>query len=222
MNCQEARSLLSCYLDGAVTGRQMQSLGNHLAGCRECGTHYFLLQQTQKLVAALPRREVPTDLGLRLRVALSREAALARRSHWESFRERMQAFANGAMVPATAGLLSAVMILGMLFGLFTLPVPAESSLRDVPTILYTPPELAVAPYAIGVGSISSDSLVVEAYVDANGRVYDSRIIQGHPDPEQETALKNALIFTVFRPATSFGRPIPDRKLLSFSKINVKG
>jgi hypothetical protein len=53
-------------------------------------------------------------------------------------------------------------------------------------------------------------------------VYDSKIVEGHPDAEQETALKNALIFTVFRPAMSFGRPIPATKLLSFSRINVKG
>ncbi len=222
MMCNEARSLLSWYLDGALTGRQMQALGNHLDGCRECRSQYLLLQQTQKLVSALPRRQAPADLALKLRVAISREAALARRPRWEGFRERMQAAANAFMVPATAGLLSAILIFGMLVGLFTIPMPAADAANDVPTMLYTPPELRTAPYAIGVGSISSDSLVVEAYVDAEGRVYDSRIVEGHPDAEQETALKNALIFTVFRPAMSFGRPIPATKLLSFSKINVKG
>jgi hypothetical protein len=35
-------------------------------------------------------------------------------------------------------------------------------------------------------------------------------------------LNNMLIFTVFRPATSFGQPVSGRAVLSFSKINVKG
>jgi len=222
MRCKEARAFLSCYLDGAVTGRQMQAVGNHLTGCRQCGDQYLLLQQNQKLVSGLPRRTAPPDLALKLRVAISREAALARRSPGDGLRTWFQEAANAIMVPATAGILSAFLIFGMLVGLFAIPVPAADSASDVPTMLYTPPELAEAPYAVGVGSIGSDSLVVEAYVDANGRVYDSRIIQGHPNAEQETALKNALIFTVFRPAMAFGRPIAAKKLLSFSKINVRG
>ena len=35
-------------------------------------------------------------------------------------------------------------------------------------------------------------------------------------------LNHMLIFTVFQPATNFGRPIPGRTVLSFSKINVRG
>jgi hypothetical protein len=31
-----------------------------------------------------------------------------------------------------------------------------------------------------------------------------------------------LIFTVFRPATSYGRPTTGKAVLSFSEINVKG
>ncbi len=222
MSCIEARSLLSSYLDGAVTGRQMQAVGDHLAACRECAGEYQLLQQTQKLVAALPRPEAPADLSLKLRVALSREAAVARRPRWEGYRVRLENVFDSLMLPATAGLVSALLIFGLLIGLFTIPTPAQGSANDVPTMLYMPPELTNAPYTIGMGSISSDSLVVEAYVDANGRVYDTRIIQGHPDEQQETALKNALIFTQFRPAMSFGHPIPATKLLSFSRINVKG
>ncbi len=222
MSCNEARSLLSSYLDGAVTGRQMQAVGDHLEGCRDCADEYAMLQQTQQLVAALPRPQAPADLALKLRIAVSREAAMARRPRWEGFRVRLQNSLDALMLPATAGLVSALLIFGMLVGLFTIPTPAQGSANDVPTMLYIPPEMTASPYTIGMGSVSSDSLVVEAYVDANGRVYDSRIIQGHPDEEQETALKNALIFTQFRPAMSFGRPIPATKLLSFSKINVKG
>lgn len=222
MTCIEARSLLSWYLDGAVTGRQMQAIVNHLADCRDCWTEYVLLKNTQKLVSGLPRPEPPADLALRLRVAVSHEAALARRPRLEGTWLRLQNALNSLMLPATAGLVSALLIFGLLIGMFTMPAPAQGGiLNDVPTILYTPPELANSSYGFG-SAINADSLLVEAYVDASGRVYDSRILHGDPDARERSELQNALIFTVFRPALNFGRPVPGKTLLSFSKINVRG
>ncbi len=226
MNCREARSLLSCYLDGAVTGRQMQAIGNHLAGCPQCQPDYVLLKQTQRLVSELPRPKVPADLALNLRVAVSREAALARRPRFEGLRLSLAAAMQTFMLPATAGLVSAVLIFGLLIGMFTIPAPLQGASNDVPTVLYTPPELSsIAPYAMEFGSsaVNADSIVVEVYVDANGRVLDYRPVQEPVDAQQVIPeLKNALIFTVFRPATTFGRPTAGWTLLSFSKINVRG
>jgi hypothetical protein len=89
-------------------------------------------------------------------------------------------------------------------------------------MLYTPPELAMAPFGLS-NSISSDSVVLEAVVDANGRVQEYRVLSS-PDGVSgvDQQLKNMLIFTIFRPATSFGRPTTGRVVLSFSHINVKG
>ncbi len=89
-------------------------------------------------------------------------------------------------------------------------------------MLYTPPELASAPFGLSVNSNTSDLIVVEAYIDANGRVQDFRVLAGPQDVADSPALKNMLIFTTFHPATAFGRPTTGRTLLSFSKINVKG
>jgi hypothetical protein len=35
-------------------------------------------------------------------------------------------------------------------------------------------------------------------------------------------LDQMMIFTTFRPATTFGRPAPGRVVLSFSRIHVRG
>jgi hypothetical protein len=89
-------------------------------------------------------------------------------------------------------------------------------------VLYTPPELQFTPFELGMGS-ATDSLVVEAYVGADGRVLDYRILAGGEDAEHILPeLKNMLIFTTFHPATSFGRPVSARAILTFSKIQVKG
>lgn len=220
MKCNEARPLFSCYLDGAVTGRQMQGLSTHLAACSGCAAELKNLQRTQQSVASLGRRPVPPELALRLRVAVSQEAARQRSTRWDSLRVRWENAVNAFMVPATAGLVSATVIFGLLIGFFALPAELQA-INDVPTMLYTPPELAVSPFSQGVAA--SDSLIIEAYVDAQGRVQDYRIISAPPELQGTMEqVRNMMIFTVFKPATSFGRPTAGRALLTFSKVSVQG
>jgi hypothetical protein len=124
------------------------------------------------------------------------------------------------MVPATAGLATAVVIFGFLMGFLALPLQAG---RDVPLMLNTAPQLQASAFGTALDSISDDSLVIEAYVDKNGRVQDYRVLS-NPDATKElpSQVKNMLIFTTFRPAMSMGRPTSGRAVLSFSRISVKG
>src|SRR5258708_34394587 len=79
MRCADARGLLSPYLDGAVTGNEMQAVQAHLDACGACMREYKLLRQTQQLLMSMGRVQEPADLGLKLRLAILREAAEARR-----------------------------------------------------------------------------------------------------------------------------------------------
>ena len=224
MKCTEARSRISGYLDGIARGTEMRQISQHLDNCRTCNTHAAMLRQTKVMVASLGRKQPPPELALRLRIALSREAATVRRPRFDAILPRLQDAVNAFMVPATAGVLSAIIFFGLLTGyFFAIPSPLQASADDVPTMLFTNPELASSPLGSGLSTINADSLVVDVYVDANGRVQDYRILSA-PDDETELTpkLKNMLLFTVFRPATAFGRPRPGRALLSFAKINVKG
>jgi hypothetical protein len=218
MNCIKAFSLLSLHLDGALEISQARAMDNHLKDCVRCQSEFSSLEQTKKVLSTVGRKAAPADLALRVRLAISREASAVRVSPFEKLRFRLETALNAFMVPATAGLLSAVVIFGLLIGFFAIP----SLSNDVPTMLYTPPELAMAPFGLS-NSISSDSLVLEAYVDANGRVQDYRVLSSPGDtPVVDQQIKNMLIFTIFHPATSFGRPTPGRVVLSFSHVNVRG
>ena len=73
------------------------------------------------------------------------------------------------MVPATAGLASAVVAFGMLMSIFALPGQLQAGSTDVPLLLHTGPVLLQSSFGSDMNSINSDSLVIEAYVDANGR-----------------------------------------------------
>ena len=117
----------------------------------------------------------------------------------------------------------AVPVFGLLAALLSSPMPVQANAADVPLILATEPVLQESNFGFTLGAITPDSLVIEAYVDANGRVQDYRILS-KPDELADLPhpVKNMLIFTTFRPATWLGTPRPGTAILSFSKISVKG
>jgi hypothetical protein len=223
MNCGEAKKLLSPYLDGQVSGTQMRGLRRHLDGCSRCGRDFASLEDTQQLLLRLGPKKAPADLALKLRVAISKEAAFARHSRFEGLIVRVENAISAVMVPATAGLVSAVVIFGLLLGFFALPSQLQASSADVPLMWYTSPQLEQSVFGTSLGNFGDDSVLIEAYVDANGRVQDYRILS-QPDDDQSLLpkVKNMLIFTTFRPAMSMGIPTSGRAVISFSKISVKG
>jgi len=140
---------------------------------------------------------------------------------------RLENAIDAFMVPATAGLVSTVVIFGLLMGFLALPGQLQASNDDVPLMLYTAPQLEQTAFGTTVTSIGGESLVIEAYIDANGRIQDYRVLSdGVESTERVPDVKNMMFmlstFTTFRPATSMGRPTPGRAVLSFSKISVKG
>jgi hypothetical protein len=182
------------------------------------------LRQTQHLLAQVGSRRAPADLALKLRVAISQEAARNRGRRLEGIRVRFDNALDLFMLPATAGLTAAVVIFVVLMG-FLAPLQADHS--DVPLMLHTAPQLQQSAFGSTLDSINDDSLVIEAYVDSQGRVQDYRILS---DSKEDSALlsqvkKNMLIFSTFstfRPALSMGRPTTGRAILSFSRVSVKG
>jgi hypothetical protein len=220
VKCSEAKPLFSPYLDGMVSGSQMLALSRHFETCARCHAEYECLRRTQQLLVKVGRRKAPEDLSLRLRLAISREAAQSRRPYLQDFTIRLENAIQAFMVPATAGLASAVVIFGFLMGFLALPLQAGS---DVPILLNTAPQFEQSAFGNALGGINDDSLVIEAYVDSNGRVQDYRVLSNPQQPKDlPPQVKNVLIFTTFRPATFMGRPTAGTAVLSFSKISVKG
>jgi predicted anti-sigma-YlaC factor YlaD len=99
MTCGQVQSLLSSYLDGAVTGRQMFALGEHLNECGECRDDYSALRQTQRLLSRVGRAQAPDDLSLKVRLAISREAARRREPVFGNLRLRVANAFRGDSLP---------------------------------------------------------------------------------------------------------------------------
>jgi Putative zinc-finger len=221
-NCNIAQGLMSPYLDGVVTGAQMQAVRQHLDACPACAREYLLLRKTQQLLTNSSRPVPPADLGLKLRLAISREAAQTRRPRFEGLRLRLENTLHAFMVPATAGLACAILIFGLVATILAIPGQLQANNQDVPLVLNTGPELQQSAFGT-MSSINAESLVIEAYVDSYGRVEDYRILSDPGDSQELLPqVKRMLIFTTFRPAMSMGHPISSRAVLSFSRISVRG
>src|SRR5512146_3231642 len=141
MNCTQAQALFSPYLDGAVSGKQMHAVSEHLRGCFKCSREYTLLTHSQHLLSAVGRKQAPPDLALRLRVAISQEAAAERRPYFAGVWIRLQNALDAVIVPAAVGAVAAVLVFGLLLGFFALPSQLQASSQDVQLMFYTPPRL---------------------------------------------------------------------------------
>lgn len=242
--CKSIRERFSAYLDGALTGVAMQQIAAHLASCAECEHEFAGWRAMQAALVELGPAKAPVDLALRLRVALSQEQARTPRQSLARWQVRWKNTLAPFLLRASAGFASAVLLLGtaaMLVGAFASPQPVEA--RDVsddaatsPRFLYsmlasstpetTPSDAARTPNShvarAAVTVNDANSVVVEAYINSSGRVYDYRIISGPDNATSRAQVENLLLFSVFEPARVFGEPVRGVAVLSFSGVSVQG
>jgi hypothetical protein len=211
--------LFSSYLDGAVSGVEMHEVSEHLQQCTECQSEYGQLETTHLLISSLGRKPAPPDLAVKIRISLASARSRTWREILRARSVRLRNALDAFMLPATAGVVTAILFFAALSGFFV-PAQADPDVvqADVPTILYTPPRLESGLTDLDVDS----SLLIETDVDASGAVQDYRIISGRDDSEVREQLNRALVFIKFAPALSFGRPVPGKVVISFSRVHVKG
>ncbi|HKF20198.1 MAG TPA: zf-HC2 domain-containing protein [Candidatus Angelobacter sp.] len=216
MKCTQARPLFSSYLDGAVSGVEMHEVSRHLEQCRACKTEYGQMEKTRILLSSLGHKQAPPDLAVRIRITL----ASARSRTWRgSLRGRMVRLQNAFdafMLPATAGIVSAVFFFAGLIGFFVPPVSANPG--DDAALSYTPPRLMISAYPDS-GLDLDPSILIETDIDAMGQVQDYRIVSGRDDAHVREQLNRALLMTKFAPAQSSGRPVPSKAIIHFLRLS---
>jgi hypothetical protein len=129
-------------------------------------------------------------------------------------------------LPFTGGLAAAIVLFSMcVVPTYPLRAPAIANevSTDVPTMLST----TVAVKGISPFVTSADEVVVDVWVDGEGRMFDYAIVAGASVLASEhlrRRLENMLLFTEFTPATEFGRPMSSkvRLRLGSSRVDVRG
>src|SRR5580698_5559423 len=229
-SCSSVRARFAEYLDSRLTGREMQRMATHLESCANCASQFEaerrMLRVLSSLGPVLGDAKEPEDLALRIRVAISQERAQRHRGRLAGWELAWRNTVGPFVLQLSAGFASAVLLLGtvgLVVGMFA--HPEHASAQDEPLGMATAPRLlynsGVTPDVDQIGTVNGP-VVVEAYVNGSGRVYDYRIVSGPTDPQTRAEVENLLLFSVFEPARFFGQPVRGLAVLSFSGVSVRG
>jgi anti-sigma factor RsiW len=71
MNCQNAKPLISEYIDNSLSARDTWELDKHFAECNPCALQLNEMRETVNVLAAAPRFEVPNDFMAKLQGRIS-------------------------------------------------------------------------------------------------------------------------------------------------------
>ncbi len=205
----------------------MQRIAGHLDRCPSCAASGLALRGNAAALAALGPVPEPDDLVLRIRVAVSQERARRRKGAFAGLQLAWKNTVGPFLLQAGAGFASAVLLLGtvtVLVGMFTQPEVAQAK-GDEPLGDATAPRLLYLSSGAGssddIGALAGP-VVVEAYINGEGEVYDYRIVSGPNDAATRAQVENMLVVSRFEPARFFGQPVRGLAVLSFAGVSVRG
>lgn len=237
LKCAQLRRLLPGYLDGALPDslgpRGHLLIARHLEDCAGCRQELERYRNLSLLMSRLGTAAPPTDLGVSIRVAVSRARArqgvVAGLRYWKN---RVQLVLDNILeplaLPATGGLVAALLVFAMIYQVLGTGMPLDAATPDSPTNLLQPARLEVlAGFQMSrleeMNHTMGFPLLVETTVNSSGQAVSYRILSGRADMAVQHELDQVLLFSKFRPQMSFGRPMSGgRVVLSFSQIRVQG
>lgn len=224
MSCVPTRENFSAYLDGALSGRAMQELQAHLESCGACAAEFNAWRGVQRVLSAAGAVKAPTDLGLRLRVAISHENARREGRWFRQLTARWENAVRPALLQAAGGLAGAVVMVGsMAIMIGVVAAPQAVLANDEPLGALTSPHfLYSAARQQPVTTAGDQTIVVQAQLNSLGRVYDYKVLSGPKDAATDAQIREQLLLQVYEPARMFGEPVRSSVLVTFSGVSVRG
>ncbi|MGD0798113.1 MAG: anti-sigma factor [Acidobacteriaceae bacterium] len=235
--CSAIQASFSGYLDGAISGQEMQGISRHmdgaedpasggkLGGCTGCAQEFAAWRLTHEAVSALRPAKAPADLALRLRLAISHERARRNSRLIDRISLAWDNAVRPMLVQVSAGVVGSVVLVGgiaLLLGMVAAP-PQAVLADDEPLSVVTAPHYLYS--TVSPSSVVTDhetAIVVEASVNSAGRVYDYSIVSGPENEAVRLQVANQLLSSVFKPASVFGVAVRGRVVVTFAGISVRG
>jgi Putative zinc-finger len=231
MNCRQAERHLPGYLDGGNSPANHAALREHLTGCEGCQLQIERYRRLSICLANVHTATPPADLALRIRIRASQQVTPAARLRkvWSTASLTFENFLKPLAVPATGGILTALLVFVLVTHNILVGVPFGIVPNDLPLNLVQPARLeSLAPFPLPGSSgnpaeSGSVPLLLEATLNAQGQVVSYKILAGPNDQAVQRQIDQVMMFSHFRPEISFGRPqAGGRVLLSFSEVRVHG
>ncbi len=220
--CAPIRQSFSSYLDGAITGREMQEIAAHLDQCTACRREFDTWRGLQRVLEAVGSVKAPQDLGLKLRLAISHENARRNGSWIDTFAVRWENHFRPMLLQVSAGFASALVLVGSLVLLIGVVAAPQAVLaNDEPLGALTAPHYLYSAARLQPLTTSSDAtIVVQADINDSGRIFNYTLLSGPVDDSTATQLRDQLLLQVYEPARVFGQPVRGQVLLTFSGVSV--
>lgn len=218
MSCLAAASKIRPYVDGELGWAQSWLVRRHLVQCSECYEQYEGSEIVHDLVR--DRREIVVPAFLRTRILLATSGAL----RWHPLSQAklwLENWLRPLAVPAFGGVLSAMLLFGVLIShlSFVRGVLAD----DIPLTYLTQTWIAGPTITEAPELVVPEDIIVEVFVDRDGRVYDLRMVKvpataPHLKLQLRSQVASALLTAKFAPAVNFGRPVLGSVMLSFRPV----
>jgi len=185
-----------------------------LSFCDVCQEQLEEWQSVREQLRALPRRQVPPEMALRLRVQMSHR--LNKRPLSDLW-VRLENALKPLLIPATGGVLTAVICFCLFMGSHVVPI---TDTPDVTVQVVTPARVQeLAPMDFNT---VDTGLVLVTQINAAGRAKGYRVLSGQGSPELMQRLDRMIYFSIYQPATMFGKPTDGEVVLSLRRITVRG
>lgn len=212
-NCIEIRNHFSDYADGLCDRDVWRSVRFHLDHCQSCERELELRRTIREDLRSLPVLRVPPEVSLRMRVKVSQHLHRNFLGHLVVFLENA---IQPLMLPASAGVLTAIICFGLIMGSQVIPANLAGETR----VISTPPRVR----ALGPINLLTDeqAIVVVTHVDAAGRVTYYQVLSGQQSPVLMHRLNRMMNSSYFQPATLYGKPTEGQVVLSLQRITVRG
>jgi hypothetical protein len=212
--CVEIRNHFSDYVDDLCTQEARKAMRYHLSFCDACAEQLEQWRAIREELRALPRRQVPPELALRLRVQMSR---MLNHDPLSSLWVRFENALKPLLLPATGGVLAAVVCFWLIMASRVVPI---THTPDVAVQLVQPASVQTLAPMDFTGS--DNDVVLVTRIDAEGRVKGYRVLSGQDSPDIMQRLDRMIYFSVYKPATMFGKPTDGEVVLSLRRITVRG
>jgi hypothetical protein len=240
MKCNSVRTQLAGYLDDAIprTTRvhERALLSEHLESCGSCREELERFRKLAVLLSRVPRSLPPADLAVRIRVAAAQSIPTRDLpSRWRRLRDRAEILLDNVFrpmtVPATGGIITAVLVFVLVLQLIAPGISVQAVANDVPLTILRPAELVTlseypaswAPEQHETELSLPHGLLLDVTVDEHGQMAAYQILSGPSSSDLRHQVDQMLLFSRFRPMTSFGRRIAGgHVILSFSTIRIRG
>src|SRR5439155_10686049 len=221
MECATSKKLMSPFIDSMVTADEAERLQEHISFCEPCHRHLQSFISMRSLLARIETPALPEDMVLETRVRLSQERnknVLAR------LENRFNYILKPMVVPVLLGVSLTMLLFGVLLGSLnsTSAVLAEGRLAEEPVFGLYKPVHTTDPNWIRFASSDKQNfdepLTIETHVGNEGRVLDYHVLSGPSTPEVNGWIRQIVSLMKFTPATSFGKPVESKIILSFIAV----